>query len=117
MKIVTYVLEGVLEHKDSLGIASLIRPGDVQRMSAGTGVSHSEFNRSKTDPVHLLQVWILPARKSLAPGRGAWLQFARGAVALNGHTMKGGDGAALFDVDVVRVEAAADSEALLFDLA
>ena len=67
MEIVTYVLEGALAHKDSMGNASTIVPGEVQRMSAGTGVLHSEFNHSRTDPVHLLQIWLLPARNGLAP--------------------------------------------------
>jgi len=171
MEILTCVLAGALEHKDSLGNGSVIRPGDVQRMSAGAGISHSEFNASRAEPVHLLQIWILPDRKGLAPsyeqrhfpaeekrgrlrlvghpegkdgavtihqdvdlyaaclgagdtvehvvgaGRAAWLQLARGAVRLNGEAMKEGDGAALADEAAVRVEATADAELLLFDLA
>ncbi|MEE8202366.1 MAG: pirin family protein [Alphaproteobacteria bacterium] len=67
MEIITYVLDGVLEHADSLGNGSVIRAGEVQRMTAGTGVTHSEFNHSQVAPVHLLQIWILPAEKGLAP--------------------------------------------------
>jgi len=163
MEIVTYVLEGKLQHKDSLGNGSVIAPGEVQRMSAGTGIMHSEFNASAAEPVHFLQIWILPARTgtppgyeqktldpgaaegklvrapitlqqdaailiaklnegaavshALAPGRGAWLQVARGVVALNGTEMKEGDGAAIEAEPRLDIEATAAAEVLVFDLA
>jgi hypothetical protein len=87
MEIITYVLEGSVEHKDSTGNQTIIRPGDVQRMTAGTGISHSEYNPSKTEPVHFLQIWILPQQQNLAPSyeqrtfdleknRGRWILVA-----------------------------------------
>ena len=171
MDIVTYVLSGALEHKDSIGNGTVIRPGEVQRMSAGTGITHSEFNHSRTEPVHFLQIWIIPAERNLppsyeqkefplavhdgrlalvaapgdasgavtlhqdarifagklaageqvshaiAPGRGAWLQLARGIVGLNGTEMREGDGAAIENESALIVEAETDAEILLFDLA
>jgi redox-sensitive bicupin YhaK (pirin superfamily) len=171
MEIVTYILEGALRHQDSMGNGSVIRPGDVQRMTAGTGVSHSEFNPSKEEPVHLLQIWIMPKQRNLPPGyeqkafseeerrgklcliasedggkgsvainqdasiyasilapgetlehklganRHAWVQVARGAVSVNGEGLEQGDGAALSEETVVRIDGQEPGEILLFDLA
>lgn len=171
MEIVSYVLDGALAHKDSLGTGSTIRPGDVQRMSAGTGIRHSEFNASATDPVHFLQLWFLPERQGLAPGyeqknftdadkrdrlrlvaspdgrdgsvtirsdaalyasllgkdasvshdlaagRGAWLQVARGSVAVGETVLAEGDGLAVSNESRLAIRGvAADSEILLFDV-
>jgi len=67
MEIISYVLEGGLQHRDSMGTGSVIRPGDVQRMSAGSGVQHSEFNASRTEPVHFYQIWVVPERRGIKP--------------------------------------------------
>jgi redox-sensitive bicupin YhaK (pirin superfamily) len=68
MEILSWVLEGTLEHMDSLGTGAKIRPRELQRMTAGTGITHSEFNGSRSEPVHFLQIWVVPARNGLAPG-------------------------------------------------
>jgi hypothetical protein len=170
MEIISIVMEGAVAHKDSTGGAGVLRRGEVQRMSAGTGVVHSEFNGSDSEPVHFFQIWIMPERAgiepgyeqkmfpdderrgklrlvvapggdegalnihqdarvyaailddgqrvehSLADGRGAWLQVARGSVSVNGTALNVGDGAAIENeskLDIVATEAA---ELLLFDL-
>jgi redox-sensitive bicupin YhaK (pirin superfamily) len=170
MEIITYVLSGALEHRDSLGNGAVMRPGDVQHMTAGRGVQHSEFNHSPSEPVHLLQIWIVPDQKSLEPGyqqksfndelkdgqlklvasgnprggalkinqdvdlfvgklaagdqvthalkpnRHAWLQVAEGAVSLDGHDLKAGDGVAISDEKSLTLTGKAPSQVLLFDL-
>ncbi len=172
MEIISYVIEGELGHKDSMGTGSVIRPGDVQRMSAGTGIMHSEMNASQENPVHFLQIWILPEEKgitpsyeqkhfapdtrqdqwrlvgshdgregsitihqdvslyaatiaegthltyNLSPNRKAWLQVVKGALQLDGQTLKAGDGVALADLVSLSVtDSDSTPEVLLFDLA
>ena len=170
MEILTYVLEGAVAHRDSTGTSAVVRPGEVQRMSAGTGVRHSEFNANKDQELHLLQIWILPERRglpagyeqkafvpatldgklrcvadrqgtggavtihqdvavyasrlgkgqavehALAPGRHAWLHVARGALRVNGIDLKEGDGAAVSDEKLLKLEGVDASEVLVFDL-
>jgi redox-sensitive bicupin YhaK (pirin superfamily) len=101
MEIVTYVLEGALQHRDSLGNGSVIRPGEVQRMSAGTGIRHSEFNQSQDAPVHFLQIWIEPARPGIEPGyeQRAVPAAARGGLVLIGSP-DGRDGSVTIHQDV-----------------
>jgi len=168
MEILTWILEGELEHRDSLGTGSVIRPGEVQIMSAGTGIEHSEFNPSPIEPVHLLQIWMIPERRGLpprydqqvvslepafqqiaggrpgegavrvfqdvavyvarldagqrvehqlGPNRAAWLHVARGAVTLDGTSLRAGDGAAVTRQDHVAITGDAPAEVILFDLA
>ena len=171
MEIFTYVLEGALRHEDSLGTGSTVGAGEVQKMTAGTGILHSELNPSPTQPLHFLQVWILPERKGLPPsydqrtfsdadkrgqlkligsrdgrdgsigfqqdvsifasilgagetirgtiaaGRGAWVQVARGSVTANGVRLHEGDGAELVDEPDVALAGVSEAEVLLFDLA
>jgi redox-sensitive bicupin YhaK (pirin superfamily) len=171
MEIISYVLDGELGHTDSMGTGSVIRPGDVQRMSAGTGVRHSEMNPSPDQPAHFFQIWLLPERQGIAPGyeqkrfdeaekqgrlrlvaardgrdgaitihadaelyagllapgdharldlkpgRHAWIQVARGTIAVNGQPLEAGDGAAVSDETALDVTASSDAEVLVFDLA
>lgn len=171
MEIVTYMVEGSLRHEDSLGNKFTIGPDEVQCMTAGTGITHSEMNDDYRAPVHLLQIWIFPDRNGLTPGyeqkafppaekdgrlkllvspdgadgslkihqdarmaaarlkagqslattlatgRSGWVQMVSGGLALNGHGLSAGDGAALESETSLAFRATEDSEFLLFDLA
>ena len=102
MEIISYVLGGALAHKDSLGTGSVIRPGDVQRMTAGTGIAHSEFNASERDPVHFLQIWLLPEQRGLKPSyeqKSFPTESRKGRLALVG-ARDGRDGAVTIHQDV-----------------
>ncbi|MDX2307164.1 MAG: pirin family protein [Hyphomicrobium sp.] len=102
MEIISYVLEGGLEHRDSLGTGSVIRPGDVQRMSAGTGVRHSEYNASRTEPVHFLQIWIIPDARGIVPSyeqKSFSADQKRGVLKLIG-SRDGRDGSVVIHQDV-----------------
>ena len=170
MEIFSYVLQGALEHKDSMGNGSVLMPGQIQLMSAGRGITHSEFNPSPIDPLHFLQIWIQPRERGLtpgyaewhpspgvaaaamvlvispdgrdgsamihqdayiyrirllpgqsvthelAPGRGAWLQVAEGALTVNDAQLAAGDGAATEEPGLLKLTASQVTEALLFDL-
>lgn len=170
MEILSYVVDGALEHRDSMGNGSIIRPGELQRMSAGSGVTHSEYNHHPDRPVRFLQIWVSPeaaggepgyeqrdfgderngklrliassdgregslrvkqdmslyaavlapgdrASRDVRPDRYAWVQVVRGEVKLGDQTLREGDGAALEQVESVDLEAVAEAEVLLFDLA
>ena len=118
MEIVTYVLQGAVEHRDSLGTRSVIPAGDVQRMTAGTGITHSEFNPSQSDPLHFLQVWIIPERRGLTPGYEQQSLGARTAGKLSLVASHSGKGALTIhqDADLYMARLGAD-DSLTHELA
>ncbi|MGD1902779.1 MAG: pirin family protein [Geitlerinemataceae cyanobacterium] len=120
MEIISYVLGGALEHQDSIGTGSVIRPGDVQRMSAGTGIRHSEYNASNTDPVHFLQIWIEPDTAGLEPGyeqKSFGLADRSGQLTLVG-SRDGRDGSVVIHQDVSLYAAVlAEGELVDYDIA
>jgi len=170
MEIISYVVRGALAHRDTTGGEGVLRRGDVQTMSAGKGVRHSEFNNSRDEDVRLLQIWVLPKEDGLTPAygqknfpdsekrntlrllaaptnengalpinqdvrlyaslldakasvtyslkkdRAAWVQVVEGEINVNGSVMTNGDGAAIEDVESIKITAQKDSEFLLFDL-
>ena len=120
MEIITYVLQGALEHKDSLGNGSVISPGDVQRMSAGTGVTHSEYNPSSSEPVHFLQIWIIPEARDITPSyeqKRFRLDERQGRLRLIGNRW-GSEGAITIHQDVaIYVAEIAEGECIAYQLA
>ncbi|WP_119462644.1 pirin family protein [Rhodospirillaceae bacterium SYSU D60014] len=120
MEIITYVLQGALEHKDSLGNGSVISPGDVQRMSAGTGVTHSEYNPSSSEPVHFLQLWIIPDARGITPSyeqKRFRLDERQGRLRLIGNRW-GSEGAITIHQDVAIYAAEiAEGERIAYQLA
>lgn len=111
MEILSYVLEGGLEHKDSLGVGAVIRPGELQRMTAGSGVRHSEFNASKSDPVHFLQIWLIPEAEGLEPSyeQKAFVEEDRQGQLRLLASRDGRDGAVTVHQDVELSDAALDA--------
>ena len=170
MEIISYVIEGELEHKDSMGTNTVIRPGEVQRMTAGTGVRHSEYNHMPDKETHFLQIWIMPEKQGMNPSydqksfsndfgcsdlilvgskdgrngsitinqdvdmyaakaqddgektlktyahRHLWVQVIKGQVSVEGETLQAGDGAAIQDVDHLKLQWKKGSEFIVFDL-
>jgi hypothetical protein len=110
MEIITYVLSGALAHKDSSGGEGVLRPGEVQHMTAGAGIRHSEFNSSKTEPVHLLQIWLLPEKKGLRPGYSQKRFEIDGLRLVASHDGRDGSLPVHQDVDLFAARLPADKE-------